>query len=234
MKISSNATLIVFMMVIVANPVFAKMGDSITYRFNWPTHVASNSSDSVAIELTLTEIAGGVQFVLKPDWTSPAFADPVNTSLNRLDFVYQGPEKGITLVQPIVHGADIQSFTFQNDALMNGGFRSEDQHITIDWFSPNRSGRFDRHFSDSVWIVLGEGINLADFAGVKAWSIVSNQPDSVFGVVSVGSQFLTSVQIASPNWEDQITPSVPKPEISTMLLVIMGLIGFSLRRPRIR
>lgn len=234
MKILGNVGLIVYMVAIAANPVFAKIGDSITYRFNWPVQVVSNSSDEVPVELILSEIAAGVQFVLKPNWTSSAFTDLVNTSVNRLDFVFQGQEKGIALVQPIVHGADIQSYIFQSNTLMDGGFQSEAQHIAIEWLPSNRDGRFDRHFSDSVWIVLGEGINLADFAGIKAYPIATNKSDAVFGVVSVGSHTLTSQQIPLPKWESQIIPSAPKPEISAVLLVIMGLIGFSLRRPRMR
>ncbi len=234
MRISGNVSLIAFMVIMAANPVSAKIGDSITYRFNWPVQVVSESSDEVPIELTLTEIAGGVQFVLKPNWASSAFTDLVNSSVNRIDFVFQGQEEGIALVQPIVHGADIQSYIFQGNALMNGGFQSEAYHIAIEWLPSNRNGRFDRHFSDSVWIVLGEGINLADFAGIKAYPIATNKSDAVFGVVSVGSHTLTSLQIPLPKWENQIIPSAPKPEISAMLLVIMGLIGFSLRRPRMR
>lgn len=230
MKIKKLAVLIAAVMGVSAAPAFANVGDTATYKFDLPSTASFTPPYPVVAELTLTEIVGGVQFTLTPNWSSPGFADPADSTVNRLDFVYQGPAS-VTFAQPTIHGADIKTFTYESGQNMDSGYKSDSQHITIDWFPQNKAERFDGDFANSIWTISGTGVDLTDFTGTLAHP-TSGKPDPIFGIISVDPYSLTNIHPTPSNWVSGITSPVPEPETYAMLLVGLGLVGFSLRRQK--
>lgn len=230
MKIKKLAILIAVVMSASTAPVFASIGDTATYKFDLPSTASFTPPYPVVAELTLTEIVGGVQFTLTPNWSSPGFANPAHSTVNHLDFVYQGPAS-ITFAQPTVHGAGIKSFTYQNGQNMDSGYKSDSQHITIDWFPQNKAERFDGDFANSIWTISGTSVDLTDFTGTQAHHN-AGKPDPVFGIISVDPYALKDMHPTPSNWVSGITSPVPEPETYAMLLVGLGLVGFSLRKQK--
>ncbi|WP_242447272.1 PEP-CTERM sorting domain-containing protein [Nitrosomonas supralitoralis] len=215
----------------VAAPAFANIGDTITYKFDLPATASFSSGYPVVAELKLTETASGVvTFELIPNWVSPGFSHN-NSTVNHLEFVYQGPASP-TFAQPLVHGADIKAFTYHNKSNMDSGYKSDHQHISIDWFAHNKANRFDdTPYTNSIWTISGAGVDITDFTGTVAHH-TAGKPDPIFGIISVDPYSLKNPHPTPSNWvSSQVSPvsPVPEPETYAMLLIGLGLIGFFAR-----
>ena len=230
MKIQKLAILSTIVMSVFAVPAFASIGDTATYKFDLPATASFSSGYPIVAELTLTETASGVvEFTLTPNWASPGFSDPSDSTVNHLEFVYQGPAlTGANFSQPAVHGADVKEFEYKNSSNMDSGYKSDDQYISIDWFPANKTERFDGDFSNSIWIISGTGVDITDFTGTEA-SHEAGKPQPIFGIISVDPYSLDDPKPTPSNW---VTSPVPEPETYAMMLVGLGLIGFSLRNQK--
>lgn len=207
-------------------PAFANIGDSVTYTFDLPATSSFSSGYPVVAELKVTETASGVvTFELTPNWASPGFSHNDST-VNRLDFVYQGPAlTAANFSQPTIHGADIEKFTYNSGSNMDSSYKSDDQHIVIDWFAHNKSNRFDdTPYTNSIWKISGAGVDITDFTGTQA-TTTSGKPEPIFGIISVDPYSLTDPHPTPSNW----VSAVPEPETYAMLLIGLSLIGFTLR-----
>ncbi|UJO99680.1 MAG: PEP-CTERM sorting domain-containing protein [Nitrosomonas sp.] len=214
---------------IIAAPSFASVGDTATYKFDLPATSSFSSGYPSVAELKITETAlGVVTFELTPNWASPGFSHDDST-VNRLDFVYQGPAlTSANFSQPAIHGADINKFTYHSDITMDSSYKSDDQHIVIDWFAHNKSNRFDdTPYTNSIWTISGAGVDITDFTGTKA-TTTSGKPEPIFGIISVDPYSLKDPHPTPSNW----VSAVPEPETYAMLLIGLGLIGFTLRHQR--
>ncbi|MCG7757694.1 MAG: FxDxF family PEP-CTERM protein [Nitrosomonas sp.] len=212
---------------IVAAPSFASVGDTATYKFDLPATSSFSSGYPIVAELKITETASGVvTFELTPNWASPGFSHNDST-VNRLDFVYQGPAlTAANFSQPAVHGADIDKFSYKTNPNMDSSYKSDDQHIVIDWFAHNKSNRFDdTPYTNSIWTISGTGVDITDFTGTRA-TTTSGKPDPIFGIISVDPYSLKDLHPTPSNW----VSAVPEPETYAMLLAGLGLLGFMARR----
>ncbi len=229
MKIQKLAILANVVMSIFAAPAFANIGDTATYKFDLPATASFSSGYPVVAELTLTETASGVvEFTLTPNWASPGFTH-ADSTVNHLEFVYQGPAlTDVNFSQPTVHGADVKTFAYNSGSNMDSGYKSDDQYIAIDWFPHNKADRFDDDFLNSSWTISGTGIDITDFTGTIAHH-TAGKPDPIFGIISVDPYSLTNPHPTPSNW---VTSPVPEPESYAMMLVGLGLIGFSLRNQK--
>ncbi|WP_374563051.1 PEP-CTERM sorting domain-containing protein [Nitrosomonas sp.] len=222
------AVVTALLMSVGATPALAAIGDTVTFKFDLPSTASFGSGYPVVAELKLTETASGVvTFELTPNWASPGFADPSDSTVNHLEFVYQGPASP-TFAQPLVHGADIKTFDYHTNPNMDSGYKSDDQYISIDWFKPNQAERFDGDYANSIWTISGTGVDITDFTGTLAHH-TAGKPDPIFGIISVDPYSLTDPHPTPSNW---VTSAVPEPETYAMLLAGLGLLGFSLRNKK--
>ena len=214
-----------------AAPAFAGIGDTVTFKFDLPATASFSSGYPTVAELKLTETASGVvTFELIPNWSSPGFKDPADSTVNHLEFVYQGPASP-TFAQPAIHGADIKTFTYHTNPNMDAGYKSDDQYISIDWFKPNDAERFDGDYANSIWTISGTGVDITDFTGTLAHPDAP-KPDPIFGIISVDPYALKDLKPTPSNWVASPVSPVPEPETYAMLLVGLGLLGFSLRNKK--
>lgn len=226
MKNKKLITLFAATLGVVTAPAFAAIGDTRTYQFNLPATSSFSPPYPVVADIKLTEIAGGVEFILTPNWNDASTGYKSNSRVDHLEFVYQG-SAAITFAQPAAHGADIKTFTYNTNQNMDSGYKSDAQNISIDWFPQNHAARFDNDFTNSVWTVSGADVNLLDFIGTQA-TTNSGKPDPIFGVISVAPYALTNVHPTPSNWV-ALSP-VPEPQTYAMLLAGLGVMGFMARR----
>lgn len=200
----------------------AALGDTATYLFNLPsTSVASQSPPyPLVATLTLTEVSGGVDFLLTPNWldSTTGFSDP--SFIERLDYVYKGPADP---TMTWLAGAQIDTFTYEtNQNNLDSGYKTDDQHIRIDWFTGNNdTNRFERTATSS-WNVSGV---LTDFTDTQATS--GPKPTPMFGVISVTAYSLEDPKPTPSNW---VAMQVPEPETYALMLAGLAAIGFVARR----
>jgi len=213
-------------MSIFAAPAFAGIGDTATYKFDLPStaEASQNPPYPLVATLTLTEVAGGVDFMLTPNWGgSTGFS--ADSHIERLDFVYQGSANPTFT---FLAGAPIDTFSYEtNQNNLDSGYKTDDEHINIDFFTANNASRFDIDWASSSWNISGTGVDLIDFTGTQA--ISGPKPSPIFGVISVSPYSLDDPKPTPSNW---VTSPVPEPETYAMMLVGLGLIGFSLRNQK--
>ncbi|MBX3616070.1 MAG: PEP-CTERM sorting domain-containing protein [Nitrosomonas sp.] len=111
---------------------------------------------------------------------------------------------------------------------MDSGYKSDAQYISIDWFKPNQAQRFDGDYANSIWTISGAGVDITDFTGTLAHH-TAGKPDPISGIISVDPYALTDLHPTPSNW---VTSPVPEPETYAMLLVGLGLLGFTLRNKK--
>ena len=143
----------------------AALGDTATFTFNLPsTAVASQTPPYPAVAtLKLTEVAGGVDFLLTPNWSdsSAGFSDA--SFIERLDIVYKGAAPTFSNLG----GTPVSSWSYEtNPNNMDSGYKTADQHLILNWASGKTANRLDAP-ETSAWEFSG---TLADFTGTEATS----------------------------------------------------------------
>lgn len=211
----------------VSASAFANIGDMATFDFNLPsTAVASQNPPYPSVAtIKLTEVAGGVDFVLTPNWTGSGTGFAAQSFIERLDFVYKGASAPTFTY---LSGAQIKTFSYlTNPNNLDSGYKAADQHINLDFFTANKDAtkRFIAPLSSS-WNLSGV---LTDFTATQATS--NPKPSPIFGVISVTAYSLADPKPTPSNWVAGIpsTP-VPEPETYAMLLAGLGAVGFMARR----
>lgn len=172
--------------------------------------------------LTLTDVAGGVEFTLDPNEANPGFnvVDPNTSAVTRLDYVYAGP----ALTDASFHyqsGAAIQTFSYlTNPNNVDAGYLAADEHIVIDFFN-NPQDRFEVT-DTSTWHVWGTTVD--DY--INTFATANNKPSPIYAVISV-SPFANPYNTPNPsNWVAEI----PEPETYALMLAGLGMLGFVGRR----
>lgn len=199
--------------------------ESVVYNFDLPSTSTSSQTPPYPNvgTLTLTQTATGVQFLLSPNWTSSS-GYAAQSFVERLDFVYQGPaDPTVTYVS----GAQFASSTYEtNPNNMDSGYKTEDQHILINWYTGKNDDRFEA-VETSSWLVAGA--QLSDFTGTQAFS--DAKPSPVFGVISVTAYSLDGLTPTPSNWVSGVAP-IPEPETYALMLAGLGAVAFVSRRRR--
>lgn len=170
--------------------------------------------------LTLTDVSGGVQFVLDPNEANPGYSlDPMSV-VTRLDYVYAGPALTDASFQ-YDSGPAIQTFSYlTNPNNVDAGYLAADEHIVIDYFN-NPQDAFQIN-ETSTWTVLGTTVD--DY--INTFATANNKPSPIYAVISV-SPFSNPDNTPNPsNW----VAEVPEPETYALMLAGLGMLGFIGRR----
>ena len=223
-----------------------------SWSFNLPSTAipSQNPPYPLVATLTLQQVGSNVLFTLDPNELSPGVDDPLTSFVNRIDFVYSG--RALTVGD--YASIKASSFNMSPDALiktvkyetnpnnMDSGYKSNDEHIVIDFFPKfrNTNPNYRFGFNDTgSWTIAG--VNLSDFTGTYATH--NSHPSPNFGVISVAPYTLGGDKVCGPtgtencngtssNWVTGpiAVAAVPEPETYAMLLAGLGLLGFSARR----
>ena len=216
-----------------------------SWSFNLPSTSTSSQNPPYPLVATLTleQVGNDVWFVLDPNEISPGVSDPMTSFVNRIDFVYSGRalttfDTNYTVSSSLSMSPDarIKTVKYETNPNMDSGYKSNDEHIVIDFFPRNKPNRFG--FNDtSSWIIAG--VALADFTGTFATH--NSHPSPTFGIISVAPYTFNGANVCGPtgdgpcpgntsNWVTGPVAAVPEPETYAMLLAGLGLVGFSARR----
>ena len=220
-----------------------------SWSFNLPSTSTSgqNPPYPLVATLTLEQVGSDVWFVLDPNEVSPGVVlgkfDVMNSFVNRIDFVYSGrvldtPDYTDILASSSTMSPDslIRKVSYDTDpANMDSGYKSNDEHIIIDFIPKNEPNRFG--FNDtSSWII--KNVALADF---NTFATHNSHPSPTFGIISVSPYSLGGDKVCgltltencngtSSNWVTGPVAVIPEPETYAMLLAGLGLVGFLARR----
>ena len=223
----TSAILVTAVMSITATQAFAAVGDTATFQFNLPSTAESSQNPPYPLvgTVTLTEVSGGVDFLLAPNWLDSSTGFAPQSFVERLNFVYEGPANPTFTY---LSGAPIKTFSYEtNSNTMDSGYKTDDQWIGIDWYTKNDEDRFTSNETSS-WRVSGV---LTDFTGTQALS--NSKPDPIFGVISVTAYSLDGFTPTPSNWVTGVSP-IPEPEIYAMLSIGLGLMGWVGRRRKLQ
>jgi hypothetical protein len=193
------------------------MAATATWTFDLPaTAIPSQDPPYPSVTtLTLTDVSGGVQFVLDPAETNPGYT--TDSTVNRLDYVYSGAALTDASFQ-YDSGAMIKTFSYETNQAMDAGYAADDQHIIVNWFT----GPDSFMVSDtSTWTVLGT--TLDDFTNTFGTS--NSKPSPISAVVSVDPFHNPDMTPNPSNWVTMTAP-IPEPETYAMLLAGLGMLGF--------
>jgi len=220
-KPRASARLAGAVLAVACGLLWSQAAAAVSFDFDLPgTAIASqNPPYPTVATITLTQVAGGVQFTLDPNEASPGWG--ASSFIERLDFVYTGAalDAGDFLN---VSGVAASSFEFEdNPNNVDAGYQAEDAHIIVEWPSSNQADRFEPN-ETSTWLI--PGTTLANFVGTSASA--NSKPGPIFGVLSVTAYSLPGVQPTPSNWVAVI------PEPGTSALVLAGLGGLGLRGRR--
>jgi PEP-CTERM motif len=200
----------------------AALNDVAIYTFNLPSTAVPSQTPPypVVATLKLTEVAGGVQFLLTPNWLGSSGFNAAS-SIKELNFVYEGlAPASVTSMS----GAVIDTWTFETDKNgMDSNYKADDQWLSFKWKNNDFMAP-----QTSQWLVSG---SLANYLGTKATS--NSHPTPMYGVISVDGYSLAGVQPTPSNWvagTDGFSPPVPEPGTYLMMVAGLAAVGFIARR----
>lgn len=178
--------------------------------------------------LTLTDVAGGVQFTLTPNTTSSGFSgDASSEFVERLTLAYTG---SVGPSFSSISGAVLRDASFSTNPNMDAGYQSQANVLTFDWYSTPADGglRFDVT-ETSTWSVLGAGVSVGAFS--NAFATANNKPGPTHGVISVTGYDLEVQRPTPSNWvTGPAISAVPEPETYAFLLGGIAALGGLVRR----
>jgi hypothetical protein len=191
------ATIIVYVFLTTSVALADPIGTSAIWYFDLPsTAVASqNPPYPLVATLTLTQTLDGVQFLLTPNWSDPKAGFSPQSFIEQVDYVYKDSGSGLTdgsVVGPTPPitvgdfrwdaGGKVKSFSYLiNQNNMDSSYKTQDQHIRVDFGDKNDPLRFDSSLANSEWTVLST--SLSQFTGTFATS--NSHPSPTQGVISV-------------------------------------------------
>ena len=194
------------------------LADTATWSFDLPSTALPSQTPpypSLAT-LTLTDVAGGVQFVLDPDASNPGYTS--TSTVNRVDYVYSGPALTDAAFQ-YDSGATIKTASYESGSSMDSGYAAHDQHIIVNFFTDPQNEFVVNN--TSTWTVLGT--TLDDFVNTFATS--NSKPSPIAAVISVDPFHNPDLTPNPSNWVVGVA-EIPEPETYAMLLAGLGMLGF--------
>jgi hypothetical protein len=199
---------------------------TISYDFNLPaTGIPSvGTSYPTVATLSITDVTGGVQMTLTPNWSSQGWQR--NGAVTSLDIVFPSLA-GSSFTTTRISGASIQSSGVSGNQNMDSSYSSNASVFSVRFRTSNNNS-FDRNVASSSWSVLGNGLSTASFNGLFADA--NNKVSPVFGVLSVSGYSLGGVTNPSTsNW----VAAVPIPAAVWLFgSGLLGLAGLNYRRRR--
>jgi hypothetical protein len=209
---------------------------SVTYTFDLPaTGLESVNPPYPAVAtLTITNIAGGVEFTLDPNESSSGYeGNPQNSFMERITIAYNpvgtpDPSTGLSLVN--VSGAVLQGFQYYSPPPdgMDAGYQSAYSTLLFDWYSTPSDGGLRLDATEtSTWRLLGTGLDISDFT--TAFATANNKPSPIFGVISVTAYDLDGLHPTPSNW---VAGQVPEPQTYALMLAGLGVAWFIARKRR--
>lgn len=194
-----------------------------TYVFDYPAIGGLPGVQHPAVAtLTLTDITGGVQFLLTPDWEVVGH----DAQWDELQLTYQGPAlSGLTFTD--LGPAIIDIGKLEIKTASHAGYAPDSGFLGIHWDNTGQEHHFDFSHFTSAWSLTGTGVTLDSFAGSLAWA--DNKVSPIRGVLSG-----QGIAGDSSNWVTATTlvPGIPEPSTYAMLLAGLGVMGLVARRRR--
>lgn len=196
---------------------------TITYAFNLPAtgKPSVSSSYPTVATLSISDVAGGVQMALTPNWSSSGWDDKKGGSVERLDIVFPSLSGSFSFTNNT--GAPIKSWGISNQN-MDTSYKSNASVFSVK-FETSKSSDFDSGTTNSSWSVLGTGLSTASFNGLFADA--NNKVSPIFGVISVQGYALDGLTPTPSNW----VAAVPIPAAVWLFgSALLGLAGLGYRR----
>lgn len=186
-----------------------------TYVFDYPAIGGLPGVQHPAVAtLTLTDITGGVQFLLVPDWS---VVGP-DAQFDELQLTYQGPalaDLSFTDLGPAI--IDIGKLEIKSNS--HAGYAPDAGFLGIHWDNTGQEHHFDFSHGTSAWRITGSGVTLDSFAGSLAWA--DNKVSPIRGVLSG-----QGIKGDSQNW----VTAVPEPSTDAMLVAGLAVMAMLARR----
>jgi hypothetical protein len=204
--------------------------DTVTFDFSLPATgkpSVGTSYPNVAT-LSITDVAGGVQMALTPNWSSSGWDNKKGGSVQRLDIVFPSLSGAFAFTND--SGAKIKSWKVSNNAGMDTSYKSNASVFSVKFDTSNKSD-FDSSFANSIWSVIGKDLSTASFNGLFAEA--NNKISPIFGVISVQGYALDGLTPTPSNWV--AGAAVPIPAAAWLFgSALFGLGGLGYRRSRTR
>lgn len=200
---------------------------TLTFNFDLPATGLSSINPPYpnVATLEITDIAGGVQMTLTPNWSSIGWENKNNDSVNSLEIVMPSLA-GVSAAYS--SGAKIKSFDLDAGANMDSSYTSNATSFKIE-FEQSVKDKFDSDFNFSIWTVTGGGLSTDSFDGLSATA--NNKPSPIFGIISVSSYSLKDLTPTPSNWVAGSAPAVPLPAAAYLFgSALLGMVGIGYRR----
>lgn len=202
----------------------AAQAATVTYVFDYPAIGGLPGVQHPAVAtLTLTDIAGGVQFLLTPDWEVVGH----DAQWDEMQLTYQGPAlSGLTFTD--LGPAVINIGKLEVKTSTHAGYAPDAGFLGIHWDNTGQVHHFDYSHLTSAWSLTGAGVTLDSFAGSLAWA--DNKVSPIRGVLSG-----QGIAGDTSNWvtaTSDMPGPIPEPSTYAMLLAGLGVMGLVARRRR--
>lgn len=208
----------------LANSVAAA---TLTYDFNLPAtgNPSIGPPYPTVATLTITDVAGGVQMTLTPNWSSPGWQS--SGSVKGFDIVFPTLSGSFTLTNNT--GAQIKSWDVSSNPNMDSSYTSNASVFSVQFDTSNNKEFENVSGRDiSSWILIGTDLTTASFLGLFATA--NNKPSPIFGVISIQSYALDGLTPTPSNWVAG-TSAVPIPAAAWLFgSALLGLAGLGYRR----
>jgi MYXO-CTERM domain-containing protein len=186
---------------------------TVSYSFDYPATGSAAPHTPVAT-LTLTDIAGGVQFLLQPAWAVVGSG----VQWDELQLTYQGPalagltfsDLGPAIIDPTKLAVTTSGHT---------GYTPEVGFLGVHWDNTGQNHHFDITHGSSSWSLTGTGLTLDSFTG--SFANAQGKISPIYAILS--GQGLKG---EPSNW----VSVVPEPSAYAMALAGLGMLALFARR----